>query len=72
MNQDFKIIPNPDKEFYDIVVAAVKENDGYCCCGVEHTPDMKCMCKDFRERTVEGPCNCGRYIKVKKDGISGK
>jgi hypothetical protein len=30
-----KIIPNPDKEEYDEITQAVKDNDGYCCCLLE-------------------------------------
>lgn len=47
--------------------AAVDANDGYCPCMIDKTPDTKCPCKDFRERTEQGQCFCGRYEKV-KDG----
>ena len=43
---------------------AVEDNDGYCPCMVERTPDTKCMCKDFREQE-SGLCHCGRFEKVK-------
>ena len=45
------------------VADLVKQNDGYCPCLIERTPDTKCMCKDFREQE-EGLCHCGRYRKV--------
>ena len=45
------------------VADLVKQNDGYCPCMIERTPDTKCMCKDFREQ-AEGLCHCGRYRKV--------
>ena len=43
---------------------AVEDNDGYCHCMVERTPDTKCMCKDFREQEEPGECHCGRFEKV--------
>lgn len=43
---------------------AVKDNDGYCPCMVEKTPDTRCMCKEFRNQKTPGPCHCGRYEKV--------
>lgn len=64
MEKKLKIIPNPDRAFYEEVAEAVYQNHGYCCCGIKHTEDMKCMCKDFRNKNIPGPCNCGRYIKV--------
>lgn len=46
------------------VAELVKQNDGYCPCEVFHTPDTKCICKEFREQQEPGLCNCGRYAKV--------
>lgn len=46
-----------------IILDKLKENDGYCPCRIEQTPDTKCMCKDFREQTNTGTCHCGLYIK---------
>lgn len=43
---------------------AIKDNDGYCVCAVEKTPDTKCMCKEFREQEESGLCNCGLYRKT--------
>jgi hypothetical protein len=34
-----RIIPNPDKEFYKEVSAAIKANGGYCCCALERGED---------------------------------
>ena len=59
-----KIIKNPDKDIYDKVTKAVKENEGYCPCEIIKTPDTKCPCKKFREQIIEGECHCGLYIKV--------
>ena len=46
-----------------IILDKLKENDGYCPCRIEQTPDTKCMCKEFREQTNTGTCRCGLYIK---------
>ena len=46
------------------IAMLVAANDGYCPCAIERTPDTKCMCKEFREQESEGPCHCGRYMKV--------
>lgn len=51
------------REIDPSVKESVDENDGYCPCLVDRTPDTKCMCKDFREMG-EGVCHCGRYEKV--------
>lgn len=59
-----KIIPNPNKEEYDEISQAVKDNSGYCPCLLEKSENSKCICKDFREQTIEGFCHCGRYQKI--------
>lgn len=59
-----KIIKNPDKAIYETVTKEVENNDFYCPCRLEHTPDTKCMCKEFRDQMTEGECHCGRFIKV--------
>ena len=46
-----------------IILDKLKENNGYCPCRIEQTPDTKCMCKEFREQTNAGTCHCGLYIK---------
>ena len=61
-----KIIKNPDQELVQIIEQRKKENDGYCPCSLENTPDTKCMCKEFREQ-ADGMCHCGLYIKVVDD-----
>lgn len=55
---------NPDKEYAAEVKKRLKENNGFCPCRLEKTPDTKCMCKEFREQE-EGMCHCGLYIKEK-------
>lgn len=59
-----KIIINPNAEEANEIREAIKANDGYCCCATEHTPDTKCMCRDFRENIKSGWCHCGLYCKL--------
>lgn len=43
------------------------ENNGYCPCALEKTPDTKCICKDFRDKIsngYKGECHCGLYESV--------
>lgn len=58
-----RIVVNEDSEFVAEMRKALKENDGYCPCLLEKTPDTKCMCKAFREMQ-EGTCHCGLYTKI--------
>ena len=58
-----KVRYNDDKELVMEIKSKLKENDGYCPCRIEQTPDTKCMCKEFREQTNTGTCHCGLYIK---------
>ena len=62
-----KIIPNSNKEEYDEITQAVKDNDNFCPCLTVRNSDTKCICKDFREQTTEGFCHCGRYLKIKEE-----
>lgn len=57
-----KIIQNPNKDFVEQMLKALKENSNYCPCKIEKTKDTKCMCKEFREQK-DGWCNCGLYYK---------
>mgnify|MGYP003571243298 CR=1 FL=1 len=59
-----KITLNPDKEYVAEIKEALKNNNGYCPCRLEHTPETRCMCKEFRDMD-EGMCHCGLYIKEK-------
>ena len=45
------------------VAVWVAQNDGYCPCAIQKTPDTKCICKEFMEQE-SGLCHCGRYEKV--------
>ena len=60
-----RIKTNPDKAHVAEIRKQLKENDNYCPCVLEKTPDTKCMCKEFREME-EGICHCGLYIKTKE------
>ena len=64
--EGFLIKQNPDEETYKGITRAVIENDNYCCCSIDKTPDTVCMCKDFRDNEDSGFCHCGRFYKVKK------
>lgn len=57
-----KITRNPDKNFVEQMLKALKENSNYCPCRIEKTKDTKCMCKEFREQK-DGWCHCGLYYK---------
>ena len=64
-----KIIPNPDKEIYDEITLAVKNNNGFCPCMSEQTEDTRCICKAFRECNSVGECHCGRFYKIEDTTI---
>lgn len=53
---------NEDIELVSMITEALKNNEGYCPCRKEKTPDTKCMCKEFREQE-SGMCHCGLFIK---------
>ena len=62
-----KIAKNPNKEEYDEITQAVRDNDNYCPCLLYRNEDTKCMCKAFREQETEVYCHCGRFLKVKDE-----
>ena len=51
-----------NKELVKKIQQKLKDNDGYCPCKLEKTPDTKCMCKEFREQQ-SGECHCGLFVK---------
>lgn len=54
-----------NKAYAQEVRRKLKENNGYCPCRIDKTPDTKCMCKEFREQIkngISGECHCGLYI----------
>jgi len=60
-----KIKITDDAEIRDIVRQGLKDNDGYCPCKINHIPENKCMCADFREMIKNDRlgeyCGCGLY-----------
>lgn len=63
-----KIRLSADTDHVKEICNALKENDGYCPCRLDKTPDTKCMCKEFREQST-GLCHCGLYEKY--DDLQG-
>lgn len=58
-----RISVNSDQGVVAEVRKALAANEGYCPCKLVHTPDTKCMCREFREQP-SGTCHCGLYIKM--------
>lgn len=59
-----KILVSDNIELVNEIRKQLKQNNGYCPCKIQKSPDTKCMCKEFREQE-EGECHCGLYIKEK-------
>lgn len=59
-----RIRATKDEELKAEIRKALEENDGYCPCRTERTPETKCMCKEFLEQE-SGVCHCGLYVKEK-------
>lgn len=57
-----KITYNPDRQLVDEILNRLDENDGYCPCKLEKTPETKCMCAEFKAQK-EGFCHCGLFFK---------
>ena len=53
---------NPNREVVQKILEKIRNNDGYCPCQLEKTPETKCMCENFRQQD-KGYCHCGLYIK---------
>lgn len=62
-----RIKETEDKSHARKVREALRQNDGYCPCRIEKTPETKCMCKEFLEQE-SGECLCGLYVKVADNG----
>lgn len=58
-----RIVINGDSKVVAEIRKALAANEGYCPCKLVHTPDTKCMCREFREQP-SGICHCGLYIKM--------
>lgn len=48
------------------IIQAVKDNEGYCPCRLEKTPENKCICAEFRAAPVGETCHCGLYYKMEE------
>lgn len=60
-----KVELNKDKDIVIEVQNALRKNDYYCPCKIEHLPQNLCLCEDFRLRTAVGEyCGCGLYKKI--------
>lgn len=46
------------------VAKTLEENNYYCPCKTEQTPETKCPCKEFIESLHLGVCHCGLYEKT--------
>ena len=57
-----KIRLTEDLDLVNEIKEQLKQNDGYCPCRLDKTPDTKCMCKEFRDQSI-GICHCGLYEK---------
>ena len=66
LTKEYEMIPNPDFLHRKKIEEAVKNNDGYCPCAIEHSEDTLCPCKAFRDQDHTGMCHCGRYYKALK------
>ena len=47
-----------NENLVDFFVNSINQNNGYCPCRVDKTPDTKCPCKDLRENSK---CVCGLF-----------
>lgn len=54
------MIRNPDKDFLNKILEAIKENDGYCPCVLKKNEDTLCPCKEFR---TNKKCHCRLYVE---------
>ena len=65
----YKIIKNPSLSETDVsdILNDIKQNEGYCPCRWEKTPDNLCMCKEFRNFINDkkiGECHCSLYSTI--------
>ena len=55
---------NEDREIVKAVKEGLRRTGGYCPCRLAHTPENKCMCKEFREQIADPDFE--GYYKSKK------
>lgn len=64
-----KVRLNDDAQVVQMIREGLKQTGGYCPCRMAHTPENKCMCREFREQIAdpeyEGYCHCMLYYKEK-------
>lgn len=60
------MIINPDIEFVKEIREEIKKNDGYCCCELLKTEDLKCPCYNMRINKI---CECGLYINESEEEL---
>jgi ferredoxin-thioredoxin reductase catalytic subunit len=58
-----KVKVNNNAELVAEIRQKLKENEGYCPCRIDKTPENKCMCQEFINQQETGECHCGLYIK---------
>lgn len=61
-----KVHSTSNVELRKMIVAGLRENDGFCPCVIDSKgkEEYRCMCQDFRENVAIGEaCHCGLYIK---------
>ena len=60
---------NPDAEYTEKILQALKKKEGYCPCRLQKTPENICICDEFRQQIAdpefEGFCHCLLYYKHK-------
>lgn len=63
-----KVVMTQDKEYANIVINKLKDNNGYCPCQLLKNEDTKCRCKLFKDQlnnNIEGPCHCGLWVAIR-------
>lgn len=64
VNIHTRAVLSDNEETVSSVIEGLTKTGGYCPCRVQHTPDTKCLCREFREETPVGEtCPCGLYVK---------
>lgn len=55
-----------DEQRKQLVLQAIKMNNGYCPCQIQRNEDTVCICKHFNEEVKPDEyCVCGLYKKLK-------
>ena len=71
MEQKLIIKLTDDQDILELINAKLKETGGICPCVLlapdaseEEKKKYTCMCEPFRKQNTEGPCHCGKYVKI--------